>query len=302
MISRPTVLILGAGASAHCGYPLGADLLSRLCRRRPWPSDQPLPNAWTTEQVDQLLLRLSRSAHYSIDAFLESVPKYAPLGKYLIAQELKKHESLDRLFPPNSSGWYQYLFNQLLVDGRPEFEKNQIGIITFNYDRSLEAYLYTVLQHRFQLGPAGASEQLARLRLIHVHGILGAFPDTPYTAEADSAEILRISKQIQVIHEIHDDGCGFCNDAFRDSNEMLQDAQRVFFLGFGFHPDNLRRFQFFRPDNTRGREIRSTTIGMETLEPEKRSKDLAEYGITIDVFPRNSANCERFFGRTAFLE
>lgn len=306
MISRPTVLILGAGASFYYGYPVGAGLLFRLCDQRTKMSDDSFPNGWTADEADELLLRLSRSAYYSVDAFLEDCPDHIPLGKYLIAQELKQHEDVGGLFRSSSSGWYQHLFNQLLVDKRPDFEKNEIGIITFNYDRSLEAYLHTVLQNRFAFTVDEATDHLDRIPIVHVHGILGSFPETPYTAEADPAEIARISEQIEIIHEIEDNERDFCNDAFRDSHEMLQKAERIFFLGFGFHPDNLRRFQFFNPENVQGKELRSTTYRMQTLDYERLSRALAAYGITSEIFremfPRNDADCEKFFSRTALLE
>ena len=70
----------------------------------------------------------------------------------LITRELKRHENVDRLFPPNHSGWYQYLFNQLLDNGDAMgFSKSQLNVVTFNYDRSLEAYLHEALMARFKM-------------------------------------------------------------------------------------------------------------------------------------------------------
>ncbi|MFH1672752.1 MAG: hypothetical protein ABIF87_04935 [Pseudomonadota bacterium] len=301
MIARPTVLILGAGSSSHLGYPLGAELIANLCRLRAAKQTIDLPATYTREQLEAFLLRLSRSAHYSIDAFLETVPESAALGKYLIAHQLKHLEELDRLFPPNRPGWYQYFFNELLVEGKPEFEKNRIEVVTFNYDRSLEAYVHTVLQYRFQLSEKDATAVLEQIPIVHVHGILGGFPSTPYRPEASVDELTAISEQIQIIHEIRDRPDGFCNDSFARANEMLQGAERIFFLGFGFHPDNVRRFRFFSPESLKEREVRSTTSGMQSLDHRKRAADLAEYGFTADVFPQNGANCDLFFGRTAYF-
>jgi len=42
MITKPTTLILGAGSSVHCGYPLGQDLINQLCTRRTKKEDEEL--------------------------------------------------------------------------------------------------------------------------------------------------------------------------------------------------------------------------------------------------------------------
>ena len=97
------MLILGAGSSVHVRYPLGSQLVSELCLLRGTPALDNLPMAWTSSEANNFLTRLSRSGHYSIDAFLESVREQAPLGKYLVARALKTREVVDALFPPHST-------------------------------------------------------------------------------------------------------------------------------------------------------------------------------------------------------
>lgn len=301
MISRPTVLILGAGSSAHCGYPLGSELIANICRKQSTATEA---NAgpFRSAEVEGFLRRLSRSGHYSIDAFLADAGDQIELGKFLIARELKQIEDLDRLFPPNNSGWYQYFFNQLLVDGRPEFGRNNVAVITFNYDRSLEAYLHTATMNRFGMSSSDASHALSDVPLIHVHGTLGEYPRIPYASTDSAEEILEISKGIKIIHEIEDRSDGFCSVAFEEASRYLSDAERIFFLGFGFHHDNIDRFRFFKPENLVGKEIRSTTFRMQALDHQSIPKRLAPFGIPNEAFPMNSASCEYFFSRTAYLE
>jgi hypothetical protein len=301
MITIPTVLILGAGASAHCGYPLGGELLSRLSSLRGSNELDKLPDQWTRDDVKNFLVRLSRSGHYSVDAFLETCPEHIPLGKFLMAQTLKKYENIDKLFPPNRSGWYQYLFNTLLVNGKPEFEKNSISIVTFNYDRSFEAYLHTAIQNRFQLSEAQSAEILKQIPIVHVHGILGKYPETPYKSQFDNSEILEISRQIQIVHEIRDQDDDFCNDMFRQAHVLLKAAERIFFLGFGFHLDNVRRFRFFTPANTAGKMLKATSSGLRPLELESLIENLKEYGFTREFFRPSGTSCESFYGETIRL-
>jgi hypothetical protein len=301
MISRSTVLILGAGSSVHCGYPLGGELIANICRKQAKATPDDI-GPFDSTDVEAFVRRLSRSGHYSIDAFLADAGDQIELGKFLIARELKRIEDLDRLFPPNNSGWYQYFFNQLLVDGKPEFARNKIAIITFNYDRSLEAYLHTATMNRFGMTAEVASQALSEIPIVHVHGVLGEYPAVPY-ANTDSAdELLAISKGIQIIHEIEDRIDGFCSDAFEKSSGLLSDAERIFFLGFGFHHDNINRFRFFQPENLVSKEILSTTHRMQSLDHESVPKRLEPFGIPKEAFPHNSASCDLFFSRTAYLE
>ena len=301
MIKIPTVLVLGAGASTNYGYPLGMELIARLSRLRGTTNLDELPQGWNRNDVEAFLTRLSRSGYYSIDAFLETERERAALGKYFIAYELKQYEILDRLFPPHDSGWYQYLFNSLIIDGTPQFAENKLSIITFNYDRSLEAYLHTALQNRFQIDAAQAEEIMRGLPIVHVHGILGRYPEVPYTDHRDVNDLVNISQQIQIIHEISDQDGEFCNEMFQKAHEMLLCAERIFFLGFGFHPDNMRRFQFFTQENTKGKLLKATTYGLEALERDNLVKRLSDSGFTIDSL-NTSGNCDHFFRRIATLE
>jgi hypothetical protein len=300
VISTPTVLVLGAGASAHCGYPLGSRLVDQLCLLRGSAELDDLPEGWSREEAEGFLTRLSRSAYYSIDAFLETNPDQARLGKYLLGRELKRHENLDGLFPPHDSGWYQFLFNSLLNPmGEPEFGANRLAVVTFNYDRSLEAYLCAALQNRCPLSPEEAESALSELEIVHVHGVLGRFPQVPYQPTTDVADLLNIADQIQIIHEMRDRAGGFCNSEFERAHELLVEAERIYFMGFGFHPDNMRRFQFFTPENTAGKEIKSTTHGWAPLDFANLTHRLAVNGIT--GVTRDGASCNQFFGYTAPL-
>jgi len=240
-IRNPTVLILGAASSIHCGYPLGTPFIASVVRSQRQGDGIPLPERWNKEDVDRFVTRLSRSAHYSIDAFLETVPNDTDLGKYLIAYCLKQFEDVDRLFPPNNSGWYQYLFNSLLGISGSQFGDNALTIVTYNYDRSLEAYLCNALIARFEMTQRDAFAELQKVPIIHVHGKLGAFPEISYQSTRDVNTIHSISTSINIIHEIQDKETDFCSSEFQMANEAITNASKVAFLGFGFHQDNIRR-------------------------------------------------------------
>lgn len=300
MISSSTVLVLGAGSSVHMGYPIGGDLVNALCRLRGSSVLEELPNDWSAAQAEDLLTRLCRSAHYSIDAFLETVPEEVDLGKYLLARELKQKEDVDRLFPPHDSGWYQYLFNALLDDkGEPAFSESQLGVITFNYDRSLEAYLLEALVARFRMSNEEAAATLEGVPIIHVHGVLGTYPETAYRSDVTGDELLKISTDIQIIHEVEDNDVGFCNAAFEDGHDLLLDAQRTFFLGFGFHLDNVRRFRFFESDSVANLDLLGTANRMGAMRKASMLRRLEPYGFADRHFDGNT--CDNFFKNSVEL-
>lgn len=299
MIATPTVLVLGAGASVHVEYPLGKNLVNDLCRNSDGFAN--LPMNWTDIDVGHFLTRLSRAGHYSIDAFLETVPDQSDLGKYLIAREMKRHENIDRLFPPYESGWFQYLFNCLLENNKVSgFDSSRLSIITFNYDRSLEAYLHEALMARFEMPSDEASSILSQIPIIHVHGSLGQYPDIPYVSKCEANELLEISKQIQIIHQVQDLEDEFCNHEFEQANKLLNEAERIFFLGFGFHPDNIDRFRFFSPNKIDGCEIYATTSGMGPMDREELISRLEPLGFKQNAFVGN--RCNDFFTHVATLQ
>ncbi len=301
MINKKTVLILGAGASAHVGYPLGRQLVDNICGQSKTILTDEISDVWGEEEVNGFISRLSRAGFYSIDAFLETVSEQASLGKYLLAREIKRHEQIGNLFSPKDPGWYQYLFNCLLDDNSYSgFESSQLSIVTFNYDRSLETYLHEALIARFQVNPEEAHDILSKIHIIHVHGSLGKYPTVPYQADCSTEELLEISKEIQIIHEVKDPENGFCNKEFEDAFNLLSGAERIFFLGFGFHPDNIRRFNFFSPENTKGREIWGTVQGMGSVDIKDLSARLEERGISQTSLNGNA--CNNFFSHVAGLK
>ena len=301
MIQKPTVLILGAGASTHVGYPLGSALITDLCNNRGSGAEGEYPNNWTVEETDAFITRLSRAGYYSIDAFLETVPEFSEMGKFLLAKEIKRHENLNSLFPPANSGWYQHLFNSLLDNNHPSgFASSRLSIITFNYDRSIEAYLHQSLMARFDMSTDDASDFLLQVSIVHVHGLLGPYPEIPYASGCPTDMLYEISQQIKIIHEVEDQDEGFCSVEFEQAHEILSESARIIFLGFGFHPDNVRRFQFFSSENLEGREVFATARGMGPVDLASLHERLKPLGFSPEMFSGNP--CDRFFTHVTALK
>ena len=71
--------------------------------------------------------------------------KYERIGKIAIALELCPYENENILLGDQNGHWMKYLWHRMLSEvSRPsDLLKNKLSVLTFNYDRSLEHYLYT---------------------------------------------------------------------------------------------------------------------------------------------------------------
>lgn len=299
MLSKPTVLILGAGSSTHLGYPLGTKLIDQLSGFLRANSLGELPREFSESDAHGLVTKISRSGDYSIDAFLGRHPEYAPLGKYLLAKCIKAHEQLYKLFPPHESGWYRYLLNTLVDDASKTIGETRLSVITYNYDRSLEAYLHEAIKSRFDIDDAAALVELEKIPIVHVHGSLGAYPDYPYCVECTAEELLDISKSIKIIHEVGKADRGFCSPDFERANALLQKTDRVIFLGFGFHEDNVKRLKFFDKYTSAKIDIYAACGTIGKIAQEEMIKRLQVYGIGRATL--NGNLCNNFFDQVVAL-
>jgi hypothetical protein len=274
MINKPTLLILGAGASMPFGFPSGEALVNHICEMS--NSDRPDVRAVISNDDDELFTEfkqaLKNSGRLSIDSFLEHNPRYMSIGKLAIAAALIPCEIEQKLFEGNS--WYKTLFKNMnaTVD---EFEKNQLTIITYNYDRSLEHFLITALHNSYEsVTYQDAYQMVSKIPIVHLHGALGDIPASVgdvrgfvrhYRAEPNTANVRAAAQGVKIIHE--DIG----NDPeFAKANQMIDEAELICFLGFGYDETNLQRLN---NRHKKGKPIYGTTPGLGRV----RSNWLARY-------------------------
>src|SRR5215204_792375 len=108
MVTRPTVFILGAGASYSFGYPLGKNLIEIIIKNfDPNNSENAIELfkglGFSEEDIISFRNKLRLSATPSIDSFLEprgEDDRY--LGKLAIANAVIPFEKTDTLFYDNS--------------------------------------------------------------------------------------------------------------------------------------------------------------------------------------------------------
>lgn len=260
-VVEKTVLILGAGASKPYGFPLGSELRDAICGMTT-AEDMGLfaDLDFHYRELDEFVLTLRTSGYSSVDWFLEVRPEFATIGKAAIARCLIPFEEGGRLFPPKApkEHWYELLLNQL--DGflpLGEMGDRGVSILTFNYDRSLEHYLFKVLSTR-RKSESRAAAELARLPIIHLHGSLGAYPalestGRPYHPQLTAEQVDLARRGIVVIGEADKS-----TPEFSRAREIIANADRVLFLGFGYQRMSLARLGLDAPSD-HSRQVSGTT-------------------------------------------
>lgn len=257
MITQETVLILGAGASIPFYFPSGPGL-KQICldmiKRKGHRFELLRQLGHEEDRITEFRDTLARSGQKSVDAFLQHGPEFVEIGKAAIAIALLPIEKTSNLFEEpiitGTPNWYEYLFSECLNCPFEEFDQNKLSVITFNYDRSLEHYLFTALKNtHHKQKDEEVAEKLAAIKFIHVYGKLGylswqkpRLSFVPYGFLPNNRKQVlytrRASEHIRIIHEEVDVN----QDAiFKEAHELLRNAQRIYFLGFGFNEINFKR-------------------------------------------------------------
>jgi hypothetical protein len=126
VITIPTVLILGAGASAMYGFPSGVMLRRQILGRLGSPTTQVLDNyghmGFEPRTVREFATGFSNSGVTSIDAFLEHRTDLINIGKMAIAEALIPFEDEGAL-DGRESDWYGYLLDRM-DSSVEEFDRN----------------------------------------------------------------------------------------------------------------------------------------------------------------------------------
>lgn len=255
MVNIETVLVLGAGASWDYGFPTGQELVQDICDIAfdQHGSDYNLITGWHKPTIGPLAQQffeyLKRAKPCSVDAWLEHNPKYIEVGKVAIAIKLLQYEkqSLEKGLRKNAAGdWYQLLFDRLNTPF-DKFHENKIGIVTFNYDRSLEDALFQMFIYT-HTDKEEKAEEFNQIPIVHVYGSLGRLewqpedPDNsteavPYGSKVNLCYVQRAAKSIKIVPEEQNQ----LTEEFERARELIAKAKALYFLGFGYNETNMTR-------------------------------------------------------------
>jgi hypothetical protein len=174
------------------------------------------------------------------------------LGKLAIAYYILGAERRSPLYGKDGSidveaanGTWLATFISMALSGLERDEAKRafenVSIINFNYDRTIETYLHQALQQQGAISADGAAECVAQLKVIRPYGSIGKLDwqeqsgirfggntKPEQTLEVATNNIRTFTEQIE-------------GDTIpRSINEVLENAHLVIFLGFGFHEQNMR--------------------------------------------------------------
>lgn len=296
MITQQTVFVFGAGVSMPYGFPSGKALVSHIYSAATMKPLHGLeggegPNLndigvmlqeeFGKDEVLKFGEELYLSQQISIDAFLEHRPEFMKIGKTAIALCIARKEKLDSLLSMEvrEKGCYQYL-SQKMNTSWATFVENKVSFITFNYDRSLEQYLFTSLKHSYGKSDEECAALINQIPIVHVHGSLGPLPwqssergipydnkYVPYAPHPNQKMVFsglyreRMRDSIIVISESQDR-----SPEFERAIELLAQPAMIFFLGFGYHPTNIRRLRMAQILKSTGVQAQGSAMGMEDAE------------------------------------
>jgi hypothetical protein len=177
----------------------------------------------------------------------------------------------------------------------------QVGIISFNYDRCVEHYLHSALQNYYRLMPNEATEALSVLEIHHPYGTVGVLPWMDITrgiqfgATPHARQLIEVAKQIRTFTE----GTDTSTSDISATRASLATAERIAFLGFAFHRLNLELL-FPRPQHKASpslRPIYATAIGISQSDAELIADDLTEMCSVLPerIHVRTDLPCSQLF-------
>ena len=210
----------------------------------PYPEHEKLYN----QLMDEIVLPFSRSVRNSMmvstDEFLKNrlsqeKSNEVDFGKRLIAYEILKAEQTSRLW---NIDWIQHLLSR--IDQQPNWEEilKETVFLTFNYDRVLEYCIFLYLTSDKQYSDADAHAFIKDMKIFHVNGFIGSLEEIPFGA-VENGKYQEIAKRMETVWEKRQN---------RDESEkekyqgFLKNAQRVYFMGFSYIPDNLESIGIYR--------------------------------------------------------
>lgn len=276
MIRTKTTLVVGAGASTELQFPDGRELLQRIAagfdfQRLGTSLESPDIAAMAKHVADLATqarvrkedlveagqtIRAAARISNSIDAILEQHgdnPMALALGKLAIAHYTLAAEEASPLgsepkdpgdLPVRGTENWLFQLARVIVNGVPrakaELVFDNLSIVCFNYDRSIEHYLPWALHLAFGMSLTDARVLVTeKLKIVHPYGTPGRLEwqkgDAPIAAwgQVLPDDLHGVVEQVRTATERANQR----NFQRQLTGEILQ-AKRLVFLGFGFDAMN----------------------------------------------------------------
>lgn len=301
-----TLLVIGAGAGVDINMPTGDKLAKSIrsgakVRFDGWEQVEgdkgfvaSIRRYVSNEQLNALIPAFHRiadgiSTAESIDNFLDRFPGDEQLklaGKLLIAHYILHaergsmlridwdHRNADlggRGLERTWLGQFSQMLFSLVQKPAVGQLAEKVAFINFNYDRCLERYLAHAIQVGYEMSSEAAHALVGRIEIIHPYGDLGPLPSLPtsppqdrlpFGAPADSVNLLAVAGRLSTFTEEIGDA-----DKLKRLRALVAEAKHVIFLGFAFHPQNMRVLTAPH-DSHRTRHVYATGLGIQEQQRE----------------------------------
>ena len=329
MLNENICLVLGAGASFESGLPMGTELIYLIAQEAREASSKRYDSLYFSA-FDRVVGGNKDAAHLqnllkiysdvlenaypsSIDEFIvanqtENFKEITKLGIAIVLnsfendnntferedREVGRNDTKKQIRVPKQN-WYQQLWNHISSGcyNLDQLKKSlsKLRILTFNYDRSLEHFLYCCALNmygkftwnQFGIGSTNKDEIdkifESCLKIDHIYGQLGRLEwqsnelgmlsvyGDQFGAKSPISiqRLIGVAESIKTLKEVTCvEDAAKCIDLDRHSSELLQ-TNAIHFLGFGYHPQNMRFFSHeFSPYSIENSEIRvsGTCLGI----------------------------------------
>ncbi len=303
MIEKPTVLVLGAGASYDYGFPTGRGLLVNACADilnrsydgtgRPVSTpDTPLQRSliecgFSWDEIVSFVNKLRDSNQPSVDEFVANQPDYVEIGKALIASVILSSERGGSLKRTRDMRWFEYLFQRMTnaMDFVPtDFVHNDLSVVTFNYDRSFEMLLWRSLTNSYPMSNSEHIGLFNSIPIVHVYGSLGDLPfqsedGISYGSQPNATTVRQCMNNIQIIERRRRFSSSTTSADVPKHVEIFRNADKICFLGFGYNPTNmnlLRIHPIWRVFVSRQNTMYGTAFGREDFEIREAKQHIME--------------------------
>ena len=168
---------------------------------------------------------------------------------------------------------------------------NSISIVSFNYDRALEHYLFWSLKD-LGFSDQVVTESIKGLEVLHPYGTLGPLPwqgKPPVQFGAAHIDLAAASSSIRTYSEQLED-----RDELRKIEQAVTNAETVVFLGFGFHKQNT---DLLSGPSSEPKEVFTTAFGVSNSQ-RRAFEARIRAGISREGNIRmEDATCDNFFAQ-----
>lgn len=298
MLSQPTLLVVGAGASVDLGFPIGTRLRDQIAQtlylRRQgsdldgfepefanWLSQWAGRSGYSLQDVVAAANTIAQtvSLSSSIDSYLDTHRFHelrSKLAKIAIAYLIMTAENKSALscgsdaegseysFGSLTKTWYQRLWSVLQIGvtpASPERVFEGLRIMTFNYDRNIERFLQLAYARFFDVTFDAAMRVVDTIGTLHVYGAVGKL-----SGDLDKCPSYRKNGFVPDLEEAAEEITTFSERVSSDLLDQIRGAvhasQRIIFLGFSFGSANMALFRQALTEFPGHREVYATSHQM----------------------------------------